>query len=54
MTYKFSFFEVCKERRLKCKDTRNMCTRCRRDKKVQKVWSGENNMDSVAVPEILV
>ena len=30
-----------------------MCTRCRRDKKVPKVWSGENNMDPMAVPEIL-
>ena len=29
------------------------CTRCRRDKKVQKVWSGKNNMDPMAVPEIL-
>ena len=29
------------------------CTRCRRDKKVPKVWSGENNMDPIAVPEIL-
>ena len=29
------------------------CTRCRRDKKVPKVWSGENNMDPMAVPEIL-
>ena len=53
MTYAFSFCEVCKERRLECKGTRNMCTRCRRDKKVPKVWSGENNMDPMAVPEIL-
>ncbi|CAH3141297.1 unnamed protein product [Porites lobata] len=30
-----------------------MCTRCRRDKKVPKVWSGENNMDPMAVPKIL-
>ena len=30
-----------------------MWTRCRRDKKVPKVWSGENNMDPMAVPEIL-
>ena len=28
-------------------------TRCRRDKKVPNVWSGENNMDPMAVPEIL-
>ena len=34
MTYAFSFCEVCKERRLECKGTRHMCTRCRRDKKV--------------------
>ena len=53
MTYTFTFCEVCKERRLECKGTRNMCTRCRRDKKVPKVWSGENNMDPMAVPEIL-
>ena len=37
MTYAFSFCEVCKERRLECKGTRNMCTRCRRDKRVPKV-----------------
>ena len=53
MTYAFFFCEVCKERRLECKGTRDMCTRCRRDKKVPKVWSGENNMDPMAVPEIL-
>ena len=53
MTYAFSFCEVCKERRLECKGTRNLCTRCRRDKKVPKVWSSENNMDPKAVPEIL-
>ena len=53
MTYASSFCEACKERRLECKGTRNMCTRCRRDKKVPKVWSGENNMDPMAVPEIL-
>ena len=53
MTYALSFCEVCKERRLECKGTRNMFTRCRRDKKVPNVWSGENNMDPMAVPEIL-
>ena len=53
MTYAFFFCEACKERQLECKGTRNMCTRCRRDKKVPKVWSGENNMDPMAVPEIL-
>ena len=53
MTYAFSFCKVCKERRLECKGTRNTCTRCRRDKKVPKVLSGENNMDPMAVPEIL-
>ena len=53
MTYAFAFCEVCKERRLECKGTRNMCTCCRRDKRVPKVWSRENNMDPMAVPEIL-
>ena len=53
MTYTFTFCEVCKERRLECKGTRNMCTCCRRDKRVPKVWSRENNMDPMAVPEIL-
>ena len=53
MTYAFFFCEVCKEWRLECKGTRNMCTRCRRDKKVPNVWSGENNIDPMAVPEIL-
>ena len=53
MTYTFSCCEVCKERRLECKGTRNMCTRCRRDKKIPKVWSEENNMDPMSVPEIL-
>ena len=45
MTYKFSCCEVCKERRLQCKGTRNqgtrnMCTRCKRDKKVPKLLCG--------------
>ena len=53
MTYKFSCCEVCKERRLECKGTRNICSRCRRDKKVPKVWSDENNMDPMCVPEEL-
>ena len=53
MTYTFSFCEVCKERRLEYKVTRNMCTRCRRDKKVPKVWSDENNMDPMSVPDEL-
>ena len=53
MTYTFSCCEVCKERRLECKGTRNMCTRCRRDKKIPKVWSEENNVDPMSVPEIL-
>ena len=52
MTYAFSFCEVCKERRLECKGTRNMCTRCRRDKKVPKVWSGETNMDPMVKQKI--
>ena len=30
-----------------------MCTRCRKDKKVPKVWSDENNMDPMSVPEKL-
>ena len=41
MTYKFSCCEVCQERRLEGKGTGNMCTRCRRDKKVPKVSSDE-------------
>ena len=53
MTYKFGCCEVCKERRLECKATGNTCTRCRRDKKVPKVWSDENNMDPLSVPEEL-
>ena len=53
MTYVFFFCEVCKERRLECKGTRNIFIRCRRDKKVPKVWSGENNMDPMDVPDIL-
>ena len=53
MTYKFSYCEVCNERRLEGKGTRNMCNRCRRDKNVPKVWSGENNMDPMSVPEDL-
>lgn len=53
MTYKFSCCEVCKERRLESKGTRNMCTHCRRDKNVPKVWSEENNMDPMSVPEDL-
>ena len=53
MTYMFSCCEVCKERRLEGKGTGNLCTRCRRDKKVPKVWSDENNMDPMCVPEEL-
>ena len=53
MTYKLSCCEVCNERRLECKGTGNMCTRCRRDKKVPKVWSDENNMDPMVVPDEL-
>ena len=53
MTHKFSSCEVCKERRLGCKGTGNTRTRCRRDKKVPKVWSDENNMDPLSVPEEL-
>ena len=53
MTYMFSCCEVCNERRLEGKGTRNMCTHCRRDKKVPKVWSEENNMDPMSVPEEL-
>ena len=53
MTYKFSCCEVRKERRLECNGTRNSCSRCRRDKKVPKVWSDENNMDPMCVPEEL-
>ena len=53
MTYTFSCCEVCKERRLECKGTGNTCTRCKRDKKVPKLWSAENNMDPCHVPEEL-
>ena len=53
MTYTFSCCEVCKERRLECKGTGNTCTRCKRDKKVPKLWSDENNMDPCHVPEEL-
>ena len=53
MTYAFSHCEVCKERRLECKSTRNMCSRCKREKKVPKVWSRENNMDPLCIPEEL-
>ena len=53
MTYMFSCCEVCNEWRLEAKGTRNMCTRCRRDKKVPKVWSEENNVDPMSVPEEL-
>ena len=53
MTYMFSCCEGCNERRLEGKVTRNMCSRCRRDKKVPKVWSEENNMDPMSVPEEL-
>ena len=51
--YTFSCCEVCKERLLECKGTRNICTRGRREKKMPKVWSEENNMDPMSVPEIL-
>ena len=50
MTYRFSYCDVCKERRLEGKGTGNMCTRCRRDKKVPRDWSGENNMDPLPLP----
>lgn len=49
MTYKFSCCEVCKERQLECKGSGNMCSHM----KVPKVWSGENNMDPMSVPEEL-
>ena len=51
LTYMFSSCEVCKEQRLECKVTGNTSTRCRGDKKVPKVWSDENNMDPLSVPE---
>ena len=53
MTYMFSCCEVCNERRLEGKGTSNTCTLCRRDKKVPKVWSEENNTDPMSVPEEL-
>ena len=45
MTYRFSYCDFCEG-----KGTGNMCTRCRRDKKVLRVWSGENNMDPLPIP----
>ena len=53
MTYTFTCCEVCNERRLEGKGTRNRCTRCRRDKKVPKVWSEDNNVDPMSVPKEL-
>ena len=53
LTYKFCCCEVCKERLLECKGSKNMCACCRRDKKVPKVWSGENNMNPMSVPKEL-
>ena len=53
MTFTLSCCEVCKERRLEGKGTGSMCTRCRRDKKVPKVWSQENNMDPMCLPKEL-
>ena len=53
MTYIFNCCEVCNEQRFEGKFTRNICTRCRKDKKVPKVWSDENNMDPMPVPEEL-
>lgn len=35
------------------KGSRNMCTCCRKGKKVPKVWSDENNMDPMSVPQEL-
>ena len=53
MTYKFNCCEVCKERRLEGKGTGNLCSRCRRDERVPKVWSDENNIDPKSVPKEL-
>ena len=53
MTYMFSSCEICKEWHLECKGTGNTFTCCRRDKKAPKVWSGENNMAPLSVPEEL-
>ena len=53
MTYTVSCCEVCKDWRLEFKGTGNTCTRCKRDKKVPKLWSDENNMDPCHVPEEL-
>lgn len=50
MTYRFSHCDVCKARLLEGKGTGNMCTCHRRDKKVPRVWSGENNMDPLPIP----
>ena len=53
MTYMLNCCKVCNEQRLEGKCTKNICTCCRKDKKVPKVWSDENNMDPMSVPEEL-
>ncbi|XP_078350740.1 uncharacterized protein LOC144635515 [Oculina patagonica] len=53
MRYQFSCCDVCKERRLECKGTGNVCTRCRKDRNDPKVWSNDNQMDPMAVPQEL-
>jgi len=53
LIYQFGCCEVCNKRQLEWKGTGNVCTRCRRDKKVPKVWSDENNMDPMSVPQEL-
>lgn len=53
LTYSFSCCDICKERRLECKGSGNMCTCCKGDKNEQKLWSGENNVDPRRVPEEL-
>ena len=50
MTHRFSYCDVCKKRHLEGKGTGNMCTHCKRDKKVPRVSSGENNMDPLPIP----
>ena len=52
MTYAFFFVRSARKGDWSTR-TRETCTRCRRDNMVPKVWSGENNMDPMAVPEIL-
>lgn len=51
MTYDLRFCEICKERRLHFSGKKgDQCSQCKRDKKVLKLWSKENNMDPGLLP----